>query len=334
MTLQHITPENNIFKDAKVAVVGDVMLDTFVYGSVERISPEAPVPVVSVTKRTTSFGGAGNVAANLSSLGATPLLIGRIGNDAAKETLFDLANGMEISTDHLATSPIPTTSKTRVVSGGQQIVRVDDEVKDALDDLTRSKIIEAMKAVRKETDVVVVSDYDKGVVDQALLNEIKKIWQNGTVLVDPKPRKNIDYSGVTSMTPNLAEAAELSGEKKVAKTDEEAAEVAQTLVDKLHLDGVLFTRAGDGMTLHHASTVKHYPPAHKLEVRDVSGAGDTVISVLASSLASKLSMEDAVELANICGGLVVAKTGTATLTWDEVVQGIKDVGTYPPYTFR
>jgi D-beta-D-heptose 7-phosphate kinase/D-beta-D-heptose 1-phosphate adenosyltransferase len=333
---EHLTAENNPFTGKNIAIVGDVMLDTFIYGSVERISPEAPVPVVSVTKQTNTFGGAGNVAMNLKALGLEPLMVGRVGNDDACDTLKKMAKEFGITTEYLVKAKTPTIRKTRIVSQGQQIVRIDDEKIESLTDITRAEVIKHLKEIHKNTDIIIVSDYAKGGIDQQMLEDIKQIWgATGTVLVDPKPRKSIDYTGVTSMTPNLKESLELlADEGRVVTSDNDAGEVACSLAEKFGLKSMLMTRAGDGMTLFDQGKVKHHKPASTLEVRDVSGAGDTVISALAAGLAVDMPMNDAVELANICGGLVVAKTGTATVSWAEVVEGIKNTGKYPPYVFR
>lgn len=324
---ENITLENNVLKGATVAIIGDVMLDTFIYGTVDRISPEAPVPVLSISKRSHAFGGAGNVAMNLASVGAKPLLIGRVGSDDAQKKLFDMSAEKGISTDYLVQSTVPTISKTRVVSQGQQIVRVDEETLEDLNDVTHHEIIKHMQEVRKQADVVIISDYDKGMINQEILNEAKKIWATGTVLVDPKPRKNIDYTGVTSMTPNLKEAVEMLADgSKMTKLDEDAERIVTDLAEKFDLQSLLMTRAGEGMTLLNNGKIEHHKPLEKHEVRDVSGAGDTVVSVLAAGMASGLPITESVELANLCGGIVVAKTGTATVSWEEIVEGLVRTG--------
>lgn len=335
---KNLTAENNIFNKATIAVIGDVMLDTFIYGTVERISPEAPVPVVSISKRTYTFGGAGNVANNLVSLGVKPLLIGRVGNDEAQKRLFDLSKKNNISTEYLVKSTIPTISKTRIVSGGQQIVRVDEETIEALDDVTRKDILNSLKDARKKADVIIVSDYAKGLIDQELLNEIKNIWSagsGGSVLVDPKPRNDVDYSGVTFMTPNLKEASDMLPDGgRVIKTDDDAEAIVKEIAEKFGLQSLLMTRAGDGMTLLNNGVVEHHKPMETHEVRDVSGAGDTVIATVAAGISVGLTLRETVDIANLCGGIVVAKVGTATVSWPEIIEGMKRTGKYPPYLFR
>lgn len=328
MTLTNIARDKSLFDSAKVAVIGDVMLDTFVYGSVSRISPEAPVPIINVTHENSALGGAGNVAANLSSLGATPLMIGSVGDDKGKQTIFNMASTLGIPTNHMVISKQPTTSKTRIVAASQQIVRIDDEVTDTISGDARAMVIHHLKEARKETDVIVVADYDKGMIDQDMFDTIKDIWKGGTILVDPKIRSNINYSGASLMTPNLDEARQLADANKVAKTDAEAEEIAQILTKKYNMQSVLCTRSGDGMTLLNQNKFTHYKPFEKHEVRDVSGAGDTVISVLAAGIAAGMEMEDAVELANISGSIIVSKMGTATIYWSELADAMKRSGKF------
>ncbi|MFT7433621.1 MAG: D-beta-D-heptose 7-phosphate kinase/D-beta-D-heptose 1-phosphate adenosyltransferase [Alphaproteobacteria bacterium] len=334
MSLQNMTKDCNKLAPSTVTIIGDVMLDTFVYGNTNRISPEAPVPVVIVSKRINTLGGAGNVAANIVSIGGKAILIGRVGNDSAHKELSSIANKLGVNTDNLIVSNVPTISKTRIVSQGQQIVRIDEDVTDALDDDTRQKILSSLKAARKQTNVVIVSDYNKSVIDQQMFDDIKEIWTDGFIFVDPKVRKTIDYTGATLMTPNLKEAMELAETETTANTDKEAEDIATSLVEKFKMRGILCTRAGDGMTLLENNKFTHFKPLEKLEVRDVSGAGDTVISILAAGTAAGLSMEDAVELCNIAGGLVVAKRGTATISWPEIVDAMQHSDKYQPSTFK
>lgn len=336
MQLDHIVIDESLFKGVKVAIVGDVMLDTFVYGSVDRISPEAPVPVLNVTHETHTLGGASNVAANLSTLGAIPLIIGRIGKDSSANTLADKFNLLNVSMDYLVTASIPTTHKTRIVSQGQQIVRIDQEMTDSIEGTERKQLIENIKKASQETNVVIVADYDKGVLDQEIFDEIKIAWKDGIILTDPKIRTKriIDYTGSSMMTPNLQESMELLELEKIAHNDSEAVLTAKALIDKFKMDGVLCTRAGDGMTLMHKGKIAHLKPIEKHDVRDVSGAGDTVISVLAAGIAAGIELEDVAELCNIAGGVVVSKTGTATIYWNEIVESMQRSGKYPPFTFR
>lgn len=318
MTSARYTPKTNPFAKAKVAIIGDLMLDTFVYGEVNRISPEAPVPVVHAKRRTYTLGGAGNVARNLRALEVDAQLVSLVGKDSAAEDIKRIAKESRIDHKHLVASTRPTTCKTRIVAQGQQVCRIDDEVVETLDAKERAAIIAQLKAVRKHASVIIVSDYGKGLIDQAMFEEIRLLWKDGMVLVDPKPRPEISYTGATLMTPNLKESAELAGLKNIARTDAEAEKLAQLLKEKYQLKAMLMTRSGDGMTLVTDKKTHHFPSFENLEVRDVSGAGDTVIAVIAAALAAGIDLPEAVNMANISGNVVVGKQGTATLAWPEI----------------
>lgn len=336
MKLRSLSPSSNPFAGKKIAILGDVMMDTFVYGEASRISPEAPVPVVLVSRRERTLGGAGNVARNLAELGAVPLLAGLVGKDSNGAETQNIMQSNSIGVDHLVTSGSrPTTSKTRIVAQGQQVVRIDDEVSESLSVLEREALKKQLWNLRKEADVVVVSDYAKGVIDQDMFNYVCELWgKDGKIVVDPKPRTSIDYKGAFIMTPNLKEASELLGEKQSAKTDADAAKVVQALREKFAMPAALLTRAGDGMTLSQGEALLHLPVHEQVAVRDVSGAGDTVISVIAAALAAQMELTDAVELANVSGSLVVSKPGTATVNWPEISGKLEETGKYPAFMFR
>jgi rfaE bifunctional protein kinase chain/domain len=314
----------NPFLGVKVAVLGDVMMDCFMYGDVERISPEAPVPVVKVTKKNAHLGGAGNVVANLSSLGAKPIMIGRIGDDPLGVEFEKMSQKMGIETKFLLRTSLPTISKTRVIARSQQVVRFDEEETGALSNHDRQRILTVLEEARKETSTLIVSDYSKGMVDDKMLNDIKKVWQGGAIFIDPKPKgvtRNQAYIQTTTMTPNAQEASELLGCDK-PKTDDEAAMMAEQLVEKFDLEYVLLTRSGDGMTLYDGQNV-HHLKSKVQEVVDVSGAGDTVISIFAASIASGMKVEEAAHFANVSGGVVVAKLGTVTATWEDMQKAMQ-----------
>lgn len=317
------TLTTNPYQGIKVAVLGDAMVDRFIYGEVNRISPEAPIPVVAVSGRTTMLGGAGNVAANLKSLDAQPLLIARLGNDIGGEAFREISTKMGISTEHLIQSKGWSSLKTRVIARTQQVVRFDEEETTAIDDDELNAAIESLKEVRKQTDVLVISDYNKGMITQEMLNAAKEIWADGTILVDPKPRHNISYAGVTGVKPNVAEMMDMMPEASKPKTDDEASSLAQKMCETLGLKHVLFTRSGDGMTLWSDDHVDHLRTVAK-EVTDVSGAGDTVMATFAASIASGMSLKDSAHYANVAGGVVVEKLGTASITWDELSSELKN----------
>jgi D-glycero-beta-D-manno-heptose-7-phosphate kinase len=315
---------SNPFENVKVAVLGDVMMDRFIYGDVERISPEAPIPVVRVTKRNSHLGGAGNVAANLTALGAKPIMIGRIGDDELGREFETMANTMNMETKYLLKTEVPTISKTRVIARSQQVVRFDEEVTDSLSSHDRTRVLTVLEQARKETSTLIISDYSKGMVDDKMLEDVKKVWRSGDIFIDPKPKgeaRNIAYIGTTTMTPNAQEASELLSFPK-PKTDEEAEKMAAELVEKFNLNYVLLTRSGDGMTLY-VEGKAHHLKAKVQEVIDVSGAGDTVISVFAVAVASGMSVEEAAHFANVSGGVVVAKLGTATASWPEMQKAMR-----------
>tara|TARA_R110000868_G_scaffold262401_2_gene521117 strand:- start:95693 stop:96691 length:999 start_codon:yes stop_codon:yes gene_type:complete len=320
MSISLLTDLNkNPFQNIKVAILGDVMLDRFIYGEVDRISPEAPIPVVRVTKRNSHLGGAGNVAANLSSLGGLPLIIGRVGNDILGEEFTQMAKNMNIDTKYILKTEVPTISKSRIIARTQQVVRFDEECTDALQEQERKRVLTVLESARTETDVLIVSDYSKGMVDDRMLGDIKKIWGTGKIFIDPKPKgeaRNVAYVGTTTMTPNVQEACELLGCDK-PKNNEDAEKMAKALVEKFDLDHVLLTRSGDGMTLVQNGKTLHLKSKTQ-EVIDVSGAGDTVITVFAAGVAAGMSVEEAAHFANVSGGVVVAKLGTACATWEDM----------------
>lgn len=313
--------DQNPFEGATVAVLGDFMLDEFVFGAVERISPEAPVPVVTVKDRQQTLGGAGNVVFNLKSLGVNSLPVGILGMDSAAETVKTMCAQHGISLDSMLYTNRPTTFKMRVVAEGQHVVRVDDEVKEGLSPQERTALKEKLAEIRPQADVIIVSDYGKGVIDQEMLDYVKELWSEGQVLADPKPRTDISYEGLSLITPNLKESTELTG-RKAPETDVEAEVMAKMLLAQCKLPSVLLTRAGDGMTLIHGAKVKHLKSFVR-EVRDVSGAGDTVIATMSAGVAAGLDLADAAELANAAGGVVVSKAGTAQTTWPEIVEELK-----------
>ena len=309
----------------RVAVVGDGMVDRYIWGEVERISPEAPVPVVNVRQRTTQLGGAGNVARNLAHIGAIPLMLTRIGEDDGARAFRDLCAAEEIPLDYVVTSAVPTTFKTRVIARSQQVVRFDEEDTNIMTPALRAAIETQLKAMRALTDVVIVSDYGKGMIDQPMLELINKLWADGQVLVDPKPRSSITYRGVSGMTPNCTEARKLLDDETRIDSDAAAAAAAQRLVDTLNLDHILLTRSEQGMTLLARGSEAVHLPTLAIEVAEVSGAGDTVIAFFAAGIAAGLSLPDATQLANLAGGVVVGKVGTATATWAELQERMTEL---------
>lgn len=315
--------ESNPFQGIKVAVLGDLMVDRFIYGEVHRISPEAPVPVVAVTGRNSMLGGAGNTAANLKSLDAQPLVVGRLGDDNGGEAFKGIAEKLGISTDYIIKGDVWSSFKTRVIARTQQVVRFDEEDTTALNARELADAIAQLKRVRQQTNVLVVSDYMKGMVTQKLYDAAKEIFKDGIVLVDPARKHVVDYSGATGLKPNMAELYEMMPEITKVKTDEQAGEAARLMCEKYDLEHVLLTRSGDGMTLWSNGHVDHLKTIAK-EIVDVSGAGDTVMATFSAAVAAGIDLKEAAHYANVAGGVVVEKLGTASITWAELATELKN----------
>lgn len=307
------------FGGKRIVVLGDVMLDEFIWGRVRRISPEAPVPVVEVDRQTLALGGAGNVASNLVALGASATPIGVIGNDSAAERLLSAFRDVGVNVDGLVVdADRPTTSKTRVIAHSQQVVRADRESRAPIRPEIEERLLGIFRSELDAADAVVVSDYGKGLLTPALLSgALAAARERGlTVCLDPKMRNFVHYQPVTIITPNNQEAAEASG---IAIEDEESlTEAGRKLLASIECRAVLVTRGEEGMTLFTEDTVTHIPTVAR-EVYDVTGAGDTVIATLALAIASGASLEEAAVLANHAAGVVVAKVGTASVTRDELL---------------
>ncbi|KQV62061.1 MULTISPECIES: D-glycero-beta-D-manno-heptose-7-phosphate kinase [unclassified Caulobacter] len=305
------------FAGKTVLVLGDVMLDRFIYGAVDRISPEAPVPVIAVEKETAMLGGAGNVARNVAALGAMAVLIGLVGQDdagAALRSMIDAEPGLEA--DLVIDAGRRTTEKVRYISGSHQMLRVDREDRGPGDG---AALLAAFKARLAAADVVVLSDYAKGVLTaQVVRGAIDAARAAGKpVIVDPKSRDLARYDGATLIKPNRKEAAEATG---IIDNSDEASEEAGGAILAMApgLEAALITRGGAGMTLAARGQAPVHLPATAVEVFDVSGAGDTVAATLALAVAAGASLTDAARLANLAGGLVVAKLGTDVVTAAEL----------------
>jgi D-beta-D-heptose 7-phosphate kinase/D-beta-D-heptose 1-phosphate adenosyltransferase len=304
------------FSACHVLVVGDVMLDRYLYGSVERISPEAPVPVFSRGRESAMPGGAGNVARNITALGARATLIGLVGarSDALREAIA--AAGI---TDALVESATrPTTTKLRVVAGNQQMIRIDDEATGAQSEAETTALLAAIDAaLAARPDAVIVSDYGKGVLSTAILAQLRATGV--PIFVDPKGADFSRYAGATCITPNAAEMALAAA--LPTKTDEECAAAARAVMARDGVSAILVTRSAKGMMLVRPDAALSIP-ARAQEVFDVSGAGDTVIAALALAHAGMRNLEDAMRIANAAAGIVVAKLGTATTTAAELTAAL------------
>jgi D-beta-D-heptose 7-phosphate kinase/D-beta-D-heptose 1-phosphate adenosyltransferase len=311
-----------------VAVLGDLMLDEYLFGEVNRISPEAPVPIVRVRREKAVLGGAANVAANLKALGAEPLLLGMLQQDSAGERMLGLLGQLGIATGTLIFDPErPTIIKTRVVGQQQQMLRIDREEPG----LPGERVLAELRARLAETlpkaKALVISDYAKGAVSAPVMDVVREQCARHGLpwIVDPKPAHRELYRGATLMTPNTKETSELA--RKPAKTDEEVGEAGRELMAELGLQGLLVTRSEKGMALFAPDGDHRAPwmiPTMAQEVFDVSGAGDTVIAAFSAAIGSGADWRDAAMLANAAAGVVVGKMGTATVNPREILDHFRD----------
>jgi len=308
------------FSELKILVIGDFMLDHYLWGRVDRISPEAPVPVVEVERETFSAGGAGNVVANVRMLGADVIPVGVVGNDPAGARVLDLLQAQSVDVQSILRNERPTTQKTRILAHQQQVVRVDREQRDLFSPSIESKLTQQFLDSLSTADGVIISDYSKGTISPNVLAVILPAArkQNKIVCLDPKVRYFQSYSPVTVITPNQAEAASVLGYP--IATTEELEEAGRRIRKMIDCEALLITRGEKGMALF-ADGNMILVPAHSREVYDVTGAGDTVISVLCLALAAGASILDAVELTNIAAGIVVGKLGTGGVTPAELLAG-------------
>ncbi len=306
------------FKGRTILVVGDIMLDEFIWGKVRRISPEAPVPVVEVQNETYRLGGSGNVAANIRALDGTPLPIGVLGWDGAANQVLKLLRESGIDISGLIRDDRPTTVKTRIIAHSQQVVRTDRESKKPLSDAVNSELAEIFQQHLSAAQAVIVSDYDKGVVNRKLLSEIlSKAKQCAVpVFLDPKVHHADYYRPISLITPNEREAELLTG---MAIDCAESLEVAgQKLLERFECEHALITRGEAGMSLFNR-TGSHHLPTFAREVYDVTGAGDTVIATLALARSGGATIEESAILANHAAGVAVGKIGTATVSRAELL---------------
>jgi len=315
-------------KKSRVLVIGDVMLDHFIWGNVARISPEAPVPVVDFSRESFMPGGAANVARNLTSLNVPTEIFGAIGNDDAGSRLKKLLSEQKIGcAGLLASAARPTSVKTRIVAQQQQVVRVDRETRDGLNGQQSGKLLDALKKKISSASAVIVCDYGKGVVTQPLLDGIKKLCRSRGVWLsfDPKPVHHLNLSNLSLITPNRKEAFELaniSDETKNANplADKNLMRVADCLLTELHPALLLITLGELGMFLCQRGQKPFHIHTVAQEVFDVSGAGDTVIASFTLAIAAGASPIEAAIISNHAAGIVVGKVGTATASPEELLK--------------
>ena len=308
------------FSKAKVLVIGDLILDEFIWGTVERISPEAPVPVVVVNSESFMPGGASNVASNIASLGGISHIAGIIGDDKNGRVLVEELRKRQVNTSGIILDgQRPTTLKTRIIAHHQQVVRVDREKISGLDDTLLKEIASFLRREIETIDAIIIEDYGKGVITPALLAEVLPLAKKHKkiVTVDPKVSHFSYYQGVTCITPNGKEAQ--GGSEIKIENDEDVNRAGKKLLKELSLESVLITLGENGMRLFEKDGKITHIPTVAQEVFDVSGAGDTVIAAFTLALACGATKLEAAHISNYAAGIVVSKVGTAVVTQEELL---------------
>ncbi len=311
------------FTGRKIAVVGDMMLDSYLWGDVKRISPEAPVPVIEIDDEFYRFGGAANVALNIQKLGGYPIPIGIIGYDNEGSIFSGLMEEAGISSEGIILDDErPTTAKTRVIAGKQHIVRIDRESKNFLKVKLEGRILNLLERMNGELDAIILQDYNKGVLSPALINKVIAIANknNIVVTVDPKFDNFFEYKNVTVFKPNRKETADILGTRLDSSKEIEAA--GRKLLDELNSKYVLITLGEAGIALFEKDKETKRIPTKAVKVSDVSGAGDTVISTLTIALAAGIDIESAAYLANFAGGIVCGEVGIVPIETDTLINKI------------
>lgn len=315
------------FKQLHVVVIGDVMVDTYLWGKVDRVSPEAPVPVVSVLTRENRLGGAANVSLNIKALGAIPFLFSVVGDDEKGRKLKKLLIKEELSCDGIFVDPNRiSTVKTRIISKGQQIVRVDEESAEDLDSVLETSIVKAIENLldKKKIDVIIFVDYDKGMITPTLFDKVNELAVSRGIptAVDPKKRNFNHYKNVSLFKPNFKELVDGSG-IQIEKGDfETIKKVADSIKQKQNFKIIFVTLSELGVFISNGVKEQYYPAIIRY-IADVSGAGDTVISVASLAMASGLSPEIMALMSNLAGGLVCEKTGVVPIDKDQLINEMK-----------
>jgi rfaE bifunctional protein kinase chain/domain len=305
-------------KTSRVVVIGDIMIDRYLYGDTERLSPEAPVPVVTVRDRTAKLGGAANVASNVASMGASCLLVGTVGDDGDGAAIRQELVVARLDGRHVVTiAGRPTTSKTRIIARSQQIVRIDDEVEALLEGPDLDRLIRSASEALADADALLLEDYNKGSLAPALIAEVMAVARRRgiPVVVDPKYRQFFAYAGATVFKPNRRELESAMG----AAVDLQNRNAIPEVLARLRVDNLLVTLGADGMLLVMKDGSSLRIPSIAQQVFDVSGAGDTVTAWLGTALAAGASLVEAAQLANYAAGVEVGKPGVATVSPEEVL---------------
>jgi len=312
------------FAKAHVLVIGDIMLDTYYEGDAQRISPEAPVPVVKIEKTRYLLGGAGNVARNICAFGASSKIISIVGDDFAGNTINTLLETAGVFCDLIISKNRPSTIKSRIFARNQQMIRFDEEVDSEILETEKKELLQKIESSIKNGSIIILSDYGKGLLYKNLINDIYEIAENKNfkkplIFIDPKPVNKSYYKNAFLLTPNTKEVAELVNRKVSSK--EEIIEAGKELKKQLNAQNLLITLGAQGMALFCDNGIYHITSTAK-QVFDVTGAGDTVIATLATCLSVNTDMEKACNIATLAAGIVVEKVGSATASKDELEEAI------------
>ena len=313
------------FSDLSILVLGDVILDAYIWGEVDRICPEAPVPVVDVRLESKMLGGAGNVVSNIKTLGGDVSLCGVIGNDPDGQIIGDLLKKKNVNQAGVfVDNERPTTKKTRIVAGHQQVVRFDHESRERISDHLTQKIYHYLEKAWDSFDAVILSDYGKGFIHQGLLEKVQTLNEKSSkiVSVDPKERNMHTYKKVSLITPNKKEASIAAG--KEIRSESDLKEAGRKIIHSLQCENLVITLGAEGMALFKRNGDFLKIPTFAKEVFDVSGAGDTVVSTITLALAAGASLPEAAVLANYAAGVVVGKLGTAHVSDQELIEYIRE----------
>ena len=311
------------FQNCHILVIGDCMIDEYVWGKVNRISPEAPVPVVEVKRNNSTLGGAGNVANNLAVLKASVSIIGTTGPGVNGSRLKEMFNAISVNTDGLVEDNTrSTTIKTRIMASEQHVLRIDRETSNPISSTIADAILNNVRNKISNADMIIISDYGKGLLTPGLIQSIIKlaISEKKEVLVDPKGFNYDKYKGASLITPNKKEASQASNMEIADMSSLICA--GQSLIENVGLDRLLITCGKDGMVLFEPGIQPYHIETRAKQVFDVSGAGDTVVSVMGLSLAAGATYSNAASIANTAAGIVVGKVGTATITQEELLNAL------------
>lgn len=315
----------NSIKRAKVLVVGDFMLDVYIMGTVKRISPEAPVPVLCVKQESRRAGGAGNALLNLVSLGMEVVPVGRVGEDGGGRDLLHLLREEKVNLDGIIRDPsYRTPVKSRMIADYQQLLRVDHEEVTAFSPSLEKELIAHLPTLLQEVTVIAISDYSKGFLTPSLLAALIESGQKRSIpiIVDPKGADFTKYKGVTVLKPNLSEAVIAAGLGSEASLDS----IGEALLKKLAIPSLMITRSQEGISVFSKQKKRQDFPAQVREVRDVTGAGDTVLAVVTAAIANQLDLSDAALLANVAAGMAVERIGCARISLAELHDRLIEVG--------